>query len=185
MVEQPSVTAQRTADGALRFSIGGAVQTSPAAQAPASTDLAASFAELARPPANDTSRGPGTVLSQVRLLRIEDASLVLHDDQLGVTWQAPRAELELTRLADGGVHGTAALSLAVGGQQAQLHATADLPAGGALLHLQATLSAITPAAIARTGGAAARLAPLQMLDMPVQTGWTSRSGRIWRFTRCT
>jgi hypothetical protein len=172
IVEQPSVTAQRTADGALRFTVGGNLQAASPAQTqlPAGTDLEAMFAELARPPANDTSRGPGNVLSQVRLLRIEDASLVLHDDQFGVTWLAPRADLELIRLSDGGVHGTAALSMAVAGQQAQFHVTADLPAGGALVHLQATLSAITPAAIGRIGGAASRLAPLQALDLPVQTG---------------
>ncbi len=117
------------------------------------------------------------MLSQVRLLRIQDASLVLHDDQLGVTWQAPQASLELIRLPDGGVNGTAALTLALPGQQAQLHATADLPAGGAGIHIQATLSpiipaAIAPAAIAKTAlnGAASPLAPLQGLDMPVQTG---------------
>ncbi|HEY6433909.1 MAG TPA: AsmA-like C-terminal region-containing protein [Acetobacteraceae bacterium] len=183
VIEQPSLTAQRTADGALRFTVGGDAHAKPApTQVPAGTDLEGTFAELARPPANDSSRGRGNVLSQVRLLRIQDASLVLHDDQLGVTWQAPQASLELSRLRDGGVHGTAALTLALAGQQAQLHATADLPASGTGIHIQATLSSITPAAIAPAAIApaaiagtaqnatASPLAPLQALDMPVQTG---------------
>ncbi len=173
LVEQPSLIAQRAADGTLRFTTGGDAHTRSAPiQLPATTDLEGAFAELARPPANDTSRGRGNVLSQVRLLRIQDASLVLHDDQLGVTWQAPQANLELTRLRDGGVRGTAALTLDLAGQQAQFHATADLPPSGSEIHIQATLSPITPAAIAKTevSGAASALAPLQALDMPVQTG---------------
>ncbi len=86
------------------------------------------------------------------------------DRQLGVTWRAPRAEIDLTRRPEGGVEGTAELSLALGEQQARLTLSATLAAGASETHLRARLSPVTPRVIAR---AAPSLAALAALDAPV------------------
>ena len=67
-------------------------------------------------------------------MRVHDARVAVVDRQLGVTWRAPHAEIDLTRRPQGGVDGTAELSLALGEQQARLTLSATLAAGASETH---------------------------------------------------
>ena len=156
---QPSITAERAADGTLSLRPGGAAGAASSATWPAATLL-----ELARPPATDASRGRSGEFSQLRRVRIEGASLTLNDRELGVTWQVPSAELDVTRRRDGGVGAQAELALAVGDQHARVTGSASLPAGGTDISVQARISPVVPAALARLAPA---MAPLSALDLPI------------------
>ena len=129
--------------------------------------LAALLAELARPASTDRAGLPG-LFSQIRRVRIRDAQVTIADRQLGATWYAPQAAIDLTRRPAGGVDGMADLSLALGDERARLTASATLAAGATQTRLRARLTPVTPAALAR---AAPGLSPLAALDalVAVQT----------------
>ena len=126
--------------------------------------LLALLSEFAQPAATDNSATRTGTFSQLRLLQIHDAALVVLDRKLGTTWQAPHAEIELTRGTAGGVSGIANLSLLLGDEEARLTATATLPPGHGPIRLRLRLSPVSPAAIARAVPGAARLAAL---DAPI------------------
>lgn len=170
-LDAPRLTLLRSADGTLSLDLGSLAEvTDSGIASPAEpvsgtpTPIAALLAELAQPAASDRDRGRNTLSSQLRLLRIRDARVVVVDRQLGVTWRAPRADIDLARKPQGGVDGSADLSLALGEQQAQLTVSATLAAGATETHLRARLTPVTPAALART---APTLAALAALDAPV------------------
>jgi len=129
-------------------------------QAPALPPLNALLAELARPASTDRA-GLAGLFSQLRRVRIHDARVTIVDRQLGATWHAPQAEIDLARRRAGGVDGTADFTLALGDQRARLNASATLAAGATQTRLRAWLTPVTPAALAR---AAPGLAPLAALD---------------------
>jgi len=132
--------------------------------AAAAGPLIALLTELANPPANDNSPTRIGPFSQLRRLRIRGGSVVVADRQLGVTWQAPQVELDLTRGAKGGVAGTADVSLVLGDQHARLTASATLAPHKGPIRLRLRMTPVTPALI---GGLAPRAAPLGALDAPV------------------
>jgi hypothetical protein len=154
----------------------------PGAGAAAAADaklLLALLTELAKPPASDRSTTNIGPFSQLRRLRIHDAALEVVDRQLGTTWQAPHAEIDLTRRPEGGVDGSATVVLALGDEQARLTATATLPPsmgppsmgppgngrlGNGPIRLRLRLTPVTPASIARVVPGAAALAAL---DAPI------------------
>ena len=166
-LDSPQITLIRAADGTLSLDLGSLTETAdsgePASEAQA-TPVADLLAELAQPPGNDRARGSDALLGQLRLVRVHDGRAALIDRQLGVTWRAPHAEIDLARRREGGVDGTAEFSLAVGDQEARLTLSATLAAGASETHLRARLSPVTPSVIAR---AAPSLAGLATLDAPV------------------
>jgi hypothetical protein len=172
-LDGPRLTLLRAADGALNLDLGSLTEASDSPVAapgePARETQApinALLAELAQPATSDQGRNRNALTSQLRLLRIRDARVVVLDRQLGVTWRAPKAEIDLARRPQGGVDGSADLSLALGDQQAQLTLAATLEAGATETHLRARLTPINPAALAR---AAPSLAALAALDAPVSS----------------
>ena len=170
-MDGPRLTLLRAADGKLSLDLGSLTEASdsgiasPAEPAnDAQAPINALLAELAQPAANDRDRSRNTLTSQLRLLRIRDARVVVLDRQLGITWRAPKAEIDLTRKPQGGVDGTADLSLALGEQQARLTVSATLAAGATETHLRARLTPVKPAALAHE---APTLAALAAVDAPV------------------
>jgi hypothetical protein len=170
-MDGPHLTLLRATDGTLSLDLGSLTEASdsgvsapaeptPDTQAPVNALLA----ELAQPAANDRDGARNTLMSQLRLLRIRDARVVVVDRRLGVTWRAPKADIDLTRKPQGGVDGSADLSLALGEQQARLTVAAKLAAGATETHLRARLTAVKPAALARE---APTLAALAAVDAPV------------------
>jgi len=87
-VTKPQLQVVREADGTFHLGIGGL-------DAPAAEDWGAKFvSDLVRPPGGD-----GT-LSDLRQVSVEQASLVVNDRSLGVTWRAQNVDLSLARASD-------------------------------------------------------------------------------------
>ncbi len=178
-IDGPHITLVRAADGSILSEPAKSGTATPPAETLPETptdarSLLALLSELAQPAATDNSATRTGPFSQLRLLQIHDAALIVLDRKLGTTWQAPHAEIELTRGAAGGVSGIANLSLLLGDQQARLTATATLPPGHGPIRLRLRLSPVTPAAIARAVASAAKLGAAQLgaaklaaLDAPI------------------
>lgn len=142
LLDRARVVLRRQRDGALDVGFGD----SAVAAAPGGL-LAPLLAALARPPAaiaGPTRFGP---LSQLRLVEIRDATVLLIDDASASLWRAPGSALTLRRGADGGVRARAALAVPLAGQQVRLALNADLPAGGAEAQVTARLEPVKPAAL--------------------------------------
>jgi hypothetical protein len=138
--------------------ITGPEDNQPQSAPPSALPLALEDAitALAAPPA------PG-ILGELRHLRLRDASADVTDRQLGLTWQVPKAELDITRAAQGGASGTLALGVTIG--DTTLHAGsrfALLPNGGIVA--SARLAPFVPAHLAAQSPA---LVPLAALDAPL------------------
>ena len=98
----------RAEDGTISLDLGSwRTAASRRRAAAAATPLADLLAELARPAGSDRARSANALLGQLRRVRVHDARVALVDRQLGVTWRAPHAEIDLTRRPEGGVDGTA------------------------------------------------------------------------------
>jgi hypothetical protein len=165
-LDGPQLRLRRAADGTLSLDLGSFTESADTGEPPQPTEakpVAELLAELARPLRSDRDRGPGSLLGQLRVVRIRDAQVALVDRQIGVTWRAPQAAIDLTRRPQGGIDGTADLSLALGVQQARLTASATLAAGATETHLRARLSAVTPSSLA------GMVPALASLDAPVET----------------
>jgi hypothetical protein len=141
-------------------------QPTDAARTSSDNPFDAVLTELARPPQNDRSLSdPHDIrFAQLRRVLIRDAHLTIVDRQLDATWQAPSAEIDLHRDTRGGVAGTAEIALALGESQARLSVVASLTAGGTATQLEASLSPVTPATLARGLPA---LSSLRNLDAPM------------------
>lgn len=160
-LDEPQLTLVRANDGRLNLGLGNLADSGEPAEA---TPLADLLAELARPAGSDRALRANALLGQLRRVRIHDGQVTVVDRQLGVTWRAPRAEIDLTRRPEGGVEGSAELSLALGEQRARLTLSAMLAAGARETHLRARLSPVTPRVIA---SAAPLLSALSALDAPI------------------
>ena len=177
-LDDPRLTLRRARDGAISIDLGSLTgqtdkpATTNRATDPSGAPLPELLALLARPAATDRTVASGW-FSQLRLVRVRDAVVTVVDRRLGVTWQAPQANLDLARRSRGGVDGTADLSLALGDQRARLTATATLLRDAAETHVVARLTAIAPAALARATPA---LGFLSAVDAPVTTEATADFG---------
>jgi hypothetical protein len=170
-VDGPQLTVLRATDGTLSLDLGSLAEETdsgepvPAAQAAAEpAPLAGLLAELARPPTSDRDRIHRSLFSQLRVVRIHDARIVVVDRQLGTTWRAPQAEINLSRRPEGGVESTADLALVFGDQKARLTASVTLAAGATETHVRVRLTPVMPAMLAR---AAPTLTVLSAVDAPV------------------
>jgi hypothetical protein len=182
-LEGASLTARRAADGAMTIDLGslleapegvpqgvpqGVSQGVPQGEAvPEGQGLGmvnALLAQLARPPVRDGERAinaRAALLSQLRRVVISNATLTVVDRQLGATWRAAQVQINMLRRPQGGVDAQAGLSLGMGTEQARLELRATLEPGEISGRLDARLSPVAPAALARLAPA---LAPLGVLD---------------------
>ncbi len=161
-VDGARLTVVRAADGALNIDLGD--QTEPdTTPSPNATPMADLLSELAQPARTDRDR-TNTLIGQLREVRVRDARVTVVDRNLGVTWRAPQAEIDLVRHPGGGVEGTAELGLALGDQRTHLTLAATLSPGGAETRLRARIAPFTPSALARSSPS---LSALSALDAPV------------------
>ena len=170
-LDAPQLTLLRGTDGTLSLDLGSLTEATDSTEPPQDRQttkepapVAGLLAELARPLAGGRDTTQDSLLSQLRVVRVRDARIVVVDRQLGITWRAPRAEIELRRRPEGGVDGTADIALAFGEQTARLTMSATLAAGATETHLRVRLTPVTPSVLAR---AAPALARLTVLDAPV------------------
>jgi hypothetical protein len=147
----------RNVDGSFNFDVGGsddAAEPSP---------LLGLLAVLGSPRETDRHAGGGR-LSQLSEVAIHGGTLQLNDRLLGMTWAADRADIDLLRHSGGGMDGRATLVLTLGGQRATLAGNFNLAPAGRSVHVAASLSRVTPKALANS---AAILAPLAAVDVPL------------------
>lgn len=175
LVQGARVRAVRRADGGLAVDFSGTQEGGPAV-AGVSSDFSWLFEALGQPLGTDLG-GRATLLSQLRRLQLRDTELVVQDDALGLVWRAPKLELDVTRLAVGGVEGVAALEVEVpvenGDRRLAATAKVMLPAGGGALMVEAALGRVVPADFA---GLAADFAPLAAVRAPVELTATAELG---------
>ncbi len=154
-LEQPRFALARTADGGVSLAIDLPADASDASDSSMVSDL--------RAPVRRDDDPRATLLSQLRRVRVHDASVDVDDRQLRLAWRAEHAEVQAQRHRQGGLDGTASADVLLGGQTVPLAASAELDAAGAstVLHLKA--GPVAPASLA---GAAPALAKLSALDAP-------------------
>ncbi len=167
----------REVDGTLNLDIGSLAEPPDTSEPTEAAPIADLLGELSQPIRSDRDHR-NTLLGQLGEVRVHDARVAVVDRELGVTWRAPQAEIDLVRHPAGGVEGTAQLTLALGDQQAHLALAATLSAGAAETHLRAKFSPITPSALARI---APSLGGLAVMDAPVDGQATFDLDRNLRF----
>ena len=166
--------AHRTADGAVSVDLGPLTEAAPGGDpidtpvlvetAPPTGIINTLLDELAQPAASDIGFGRASRFSQLRRVLISQSALTVVDRQLGVTWRAPRVDIDLRRRIAGGVDGTADITLAMGGERALLRLTVALAAGAQSGRATASMTPVAPAALASLSPA---LTALQFLDAAV------------------
>ena len=136
--------------------------TAPAAGSPG-PGLSQTMADLTQPP-QGRSAVPGLHgLERLRDLRVDGADITVDDQVLGTAMYLALGTLAAQREAAGGVHGTAAGTLAVAGVEARLSLEASLSQdGGTQLSL-----AVEPVALAGLHGVAPALDALKAVQLPV------------------
>ena len=157
MLQGAHLVLVRNADGSLSFNIGGT------SEGTAPSPLTGLLAILGTPRETDLQAGGGR-LSQLSGISIHDATLLLDDRRLGMAWSADPADIDLTRHRGGGVDGRVTLALALGGQKAVLRGDFNLAPAARSAHIAASLSRVTPKALANSAPILARLAAL---DVPL------------------
>jgi hypothetical protein len=145
----PELHLTRQPDGTIHLGLG---------EGAGAEDLASGV--LADLEVRPNQRGP---LGYLREVAIRDAQLTLDDRALHITWQARRADVTLFR-SEQGLSGDAQVAILAGDQEASIHA--DFQYADAERRLTGALG-ITDLVPARFAAAAAPLAPLQALKVPV------------------
>jgi hypothetical protein len=183
---QPRLRVERTAAGT--FSIDFAAPADAPTSGPAATGTAGAtepgllttlLEELAQPAATDRLSARSGHLAQLRRVLVREADVTVLDRRLGTVWHATGAEIELQRLAQGGIAAAATVELGMGSERARLTLRATSGAEGARIDLAST--PLSPAAILRLapGLAATQFAPLAMLDAPMAMATRMDFGRDW------
>ena len=132
-------------------------------------DGVAEILALLRRPAGTDESLTGAGVQQLHTVRLHDTAIEVRDVRLGAALHLDDAVANLVRQPGGGVTGTADARLAVAGVASTLHLRAELGEAGAGTRLEATLTPVSPAALAQAAPALARLA---LLDAPVRASAT-------------
>ncbi|MBP7336805.1 DUF3971 domain-containing protein [Niveispirillum sp.] len=148
---EPSLYAERTADGGFRLDIGDD-SSDPEAGARILSDL---IEQMRRPP------DPEATMGALRDLRITRGRLVVANLATDTKWQVPRLDLRLRRDVRG-VRGTAAADIDMGGQINQISAEIVWRAEDGGITLRSEIADIVPAEFAEI---APVLHPLRALDV--------------------
>lgn len=130
----PKVRVVRGSDGNFKLGLEGA---DPAA-GDIMTDL---ITDLIAPP------NPARAMGYLTVVRISQADLTLVDEKMNTTWQAPEAEVTISRDAKG-IRGDAALKLDLGGERAEVDADVGYDRDARKIDVGVSFGNISPARIA-------------------------------------
>ena len=152
VLDRPVLRLVRAPDGSFRLALGE--QTAESA-------IAAFWGErltrdVAEPP------GGGGPLSDLTNFAMNDATLIVDDKSLGVTWRADRFDLAMSR-SKAGVDGTMQLAVGIAGKEALLNGRLDYRTTGEL-SVKIDFNSLNPALFAP---AAPALQPLGAVNLPV------------------
>lgn len=144
----------------------------PAEPGPPAGSLGETIALLRQPvgaeaPGNGTSIK--TILAQLATVQARDVDVEMQDRRLGTVLRLDNGGVDLRRQPGGGVLGTANLRLWVGDVSSDLTLRAELGEAGAGTRVTASLSPVSPAALARAAPGLAPLAPADTLIAPSGT----------------
>ncbi|MBJ7417062.1 MAG: hypothetical protein JHC88_16685, partial [Niveispirillum sp.] len=148
---EPSLYAERTADGGFRLDIGSD-SSDPEAGARILADL---IDQMRRPP------DPEATMGALRDLRITRGKLVVANLATDTTWQVPRLDMRLRRDVRG-VRGTASADIDMGAKINQIAAEVTWRAEDGAITLRSGMADIVPAEFAEI---APVLHPLRALDV--------------------
>jgi Protein of unknown function/AsmA-like C-terminal region len=152
VLDRPVLRVVRAPDGSFRLALGEQKAEGKTAE----------FwgARLARDVAEPL--GSGGPLSYLTNFSMNEATLIVDDKSLGVTWRADRLDLAMRRSANG-IDGTMQLAVGIAGKQAVLRGRLDYrPAGE--LSVKIDFNDLNPAVFAP---AAPALEPLGVVNLPV------------------
>lgn len=158
-LDDGTATVTRARDGS--FNLGLATGTTPGAtseRADQPATLKSVVRDLIHPVDSMTGRGPA---ERFRRIRLRNFGLVVHDEQLGLTWQAAGSELDIEQHPSGAIVGSAHVPFTLGDQHAQATLRVDLPHGTSG-RIEATIGTIQPAMIATLASAVPVLAAVQV-----------------------
>lgn len=160
------LNAVREADGRIDIGFrlrgaGGGKGANPASEAAGATEPAGDILGLLV--RQLTATDPADPAAYLTRASIRDASLTLDDKRLGVTWDAPEADLVLSREA-AGILGRLRLGIELGGKLARLNATLHIDRASHAVRARALIGDFVPASLAKIAPA---LAPLSGLDLPI------------------
>ncbi|MGB0670576.1 MAG: DUF3971 domain-containing protein [Rhodospirillales bacterium] len=110
-----------------------------------------------------TPETPDEPMSYLKRITVEDADLELIDERLGLSWQAPKAEMTLGR-DDQGLVGDADLSIDMGGVNAHMAVVGRYHEKRDILSLDAAFDRLIPAHLA---GVIPGLEPLAAATLPL------------------
>jgi len=149
----------RDRDGRVDLDDGTPVDAGPPAGS-----LVDTIALLRQPvPAEEATSGNIAVLAQLATVQAHDVEIQVQDSRLGAVLRLEQGDVDLQRQPGGGVLGTAAAGLWAGDVSSQMTLRADLGEAGAGTRLAASLTPVSPAALARAAPGLAPLAPLDAL----------------------
>ena len=138
----------------------------PVDEGPPSGFLASTLGILRRP-AGAGGDGGGwsldTLLAHLRSVRAQDLEVQVRDRRLGAVFRLDGGSVDLRRLPAGGVEGDASARLWAGDIPATLGMHAALGGAEAETRLSATVTPVSPAAVARAAPGLAALAPMDAL----------------------
>ena len=148
------VDVTRDAQGDLRAELGGFDAGNAGGEGRGGDnggDAAGLLASLARPPGEPGQAAPADagLIAQLTRVHLDASSLRFRDAASGGRWRFDLGQLDLVRMAGGGVSGTASAAVEHGPVRAALTARAALaPAGGT--RIEATIAPVQAAAVQQT-----------------------------------
>ncbi|MGH7012676.1 MAG: DUF3971 domain-containing protein [Stellaceae bacterium] len=152
VLDRPILRLVRAADGSFHLALGEQTAESETAQfwgARLTRDVAAPL-------------GSGGSLGDLVNFAMNDATLIVDDKSLGVTWRADRFDIAMHR-SKGGIDGTMQLAVGIAGKQALLSGRIDYGAAGDL-SVKIDFDGLNPSLFAP---AAPALQPLGAVNLPV------------------
>ena len=175
----------RATDGAMELDLGTLAETIDDTGTATGTDparLAAAILDMfARPPNAEPAADLQRWRSLTRL-RIRNGAASMIDRQLHTVWQVPEFSLDMRRAPAGGAKAEAKIVLKIGDQTLALSTTADVLVGGNNAAISTSLTQVWPA---RLAGSLPVLAPLAMLDAPLDLSASFRLGAALDVTGLT
>ncbi|MBX9749339.1 MAG: hypothetical protein K5Q68_06970, partial [Roseococcus sp.] len=157
-LRDPSFTLLRDAEGGLSLDIGGGPDAPPGAPAEAPDETEEMLADLMSPPEERATH------TSLRRIRVTGGQVTVRDARLGREWALKDPQMELRRLARGGVEGDGEATLRVGDVDIPVHLLGRIQGAPLRFSLRLDLPVLRPGDVAEL---LPPLGALSMLDAPV------------------
>ncbi len=157
-LREPSFTLLRDSEGALSLDIGGSAEAPPSTAAEAPDETEEMLADLMGPPEERATH------TSLRRIRVTGGQVTVRDARLGRDWALKDPQMELRRLARGGVEGDGEATLRIGDVDIPVHLLGRIQGAPLRFSLRLDLPVLRPGDVADL---LPPLGALAMLDAPV------------------